>query len=1006
MEHRIEEAPSGRATCKTCGKSIAKGELRLGEQYESQFGSDGLAVRWHHLNCGAEKIKDVLRAAIDRYRGEIPNLAALESAMASTTPNDKGAKGTKSSGVLPTADLAPTARAKCIECAAAIDKGSVRIAVEREVDTGSFVTKGAGYLHPLCAKAWAENEWPAGFVDLVSQVKANATIALPDPFGDAAQGDTTAATQSATPAKAKKSTKASESDGPPAFGALSSKQLTSLAQKMRKLDDEYKADSLIEKAGVDYAERAPLRWYLARHGLVPPTHITMLGRLSEGAFEAGTEEVFAVLPHLHTPPETLRELAPGWPHDADAIVLRAFQLNRERLEDLLPSVSTPVRVGIQMVRGRQGAELSASDKQAVLNALAYAEATEYGIIRTTSAEGERLSLRELASDGKWIEPYRAGSDLAGHFGTEEQWAIALADACRAGKFGGYGIGRLSAGLARLPLSEFVRLLSGKHQSSDARYDRMFAALLAARQDSPEALIEAARTLEDGHASQYLREDLRMHALRMIAEQGLPVPEGLELEMTWDPLSYVWSPWRDYDIKYSAYRRGLEALGRDRTIALAKKRIDDGRSSYLGLPFLSMYWDEALLQKVLDDLKDYGDPTLFARLGPKVLPYLVAAMNPEGTVPRSPKSIAILRRAIEGVLGLEAREGRSCEPQYDVYLSCEPSESYWHPDLREPWRLAISGLPEARKQAVLDRLFEETKQPERPFMGVSTVKSPAYREKAIRLLVQRHKNVADQHTLQVGLKALPAGSLALFQPALLEEKPEQKFFQELKNVFGFGEVDALMAAAGVKEEKPFDRLLRLARERGAGGGSTSRIYLLERADPSSSEGAIPSPRSGSFSCSRGTGPGIDRKALKLGEREHIITLDLEDVPELKANRPNVRALALYAEGPEHGDDWEDALLIEVPMGTMPAEDGEPISVVPLDVPDAVFDPDGDDSGLKEIRTLIFNRPGYALGEPMFIQEDAGGGDGFVMQLAEHVGDLNLGDAGSLYVFEDTVFMQCH
>jgi hypothetical protein len=33
-------------------------------------------------------------------------------------------------------------------------------------------------------------------------------------------------------------------------------------------------------------------------------------------------------------------------------------------------------------------------------------------------------------------------------------------------------------------------------------------------------------------------------------------------------------------------------------------------------------------------------------------------------------------------------------------------------------------------------------------------------------------------------------------------------------------------------------------------------------------------------------------------------------------------------------------------------------------------------------------------------------GFVMQLSERIGDLNLGDSGSLYVFEGDTFMQCY
>lgn len=179
MDHRLEVAPSGRATCKTCGKSIAKGELRLGEEYESQFGSEGVAIRWHHLPCGAKKVPAVLKAAMDAYSGDIPNRAELEAAMSAPAKPSKGA-----SAALPNADRAPTGRAKCIHCGAAIEKRAVRIAVEREVDTGAFVTKGAGYLHPACAEAWAEIAWEAGLDDLIAQVQANTELdSLPAPFG-------------------------------------------------------------------------------------------------------------------------------------------------------------------------------------------------------------------------------------------------------------------------------------------------------------------------------------------------------------------------------------------------------------------------------------------------------------------------------------------------------------------------------------------------------------------------------------------------------------------------------------------------------------------------------------------------------------------------------------------------------------------------------------------------------------------------------------------------------
>jgi hypothetical protein len=187
MEHHIEVAASGRATCKTCGTSIAKGELRLGEQYASQFGSDGFAVRWHHLLCSAGKIPSVLQQAMASYLEEIPNRAALDAAIAAKLAKGGSKGGAKAgTGAFPSADLAPTSRAKCIQCTEPIAKATVRIAVEREVDTGSFTTKGAGYLHPLCCTAWVDKEWPDGLEDLIDKVKSNTGLgSLPPPFGDA-----------------------------------------------------------------------------------------------------------------------------------------------------------------------------------------------------------------------------------------------------------------------------------------------------------------------------------------------------------------------------------------------------------------------------------------------------------------------------------------------------------------------------------------------------------------------------------------------------------------------------------------------------------------------------------------------------------------------------------------------------------------------------------------------------------------------------------------------------
>ena len=61
---KIEAAKSGRSSCRTCGRSIAKGELRLGEPslYEGH-----VSFRWHHLRCQAQILEGVDLNTLDGY---------------------------------------------------------------------------------------------------------------------------------------------------------------------------------------------------------------------------------------------------------------------------------------------------------------------------------------------------------------------------------------------------------------------------------------------------------------------------------------------------------------------------------------------------------------------------------------------------------------------------------------------------------------------------------------------------------------------------------------------------------------------------------------------------------------------------------------------------------------------------------------------------------------------------------------------------------------------------
>ena len=159
---KIETAKSGRAGCRGCKEKIAKGELRFGE-VDYTFDSEG-SFKWYHLPCAAEKLPAKLVEALEAYEGEVPSKDELLATAA------KAKKGS----AFPRAELAPSGRAACLACSEKIKKGELRVAVEREVDTGSFVAKRPGYLHPARAKG---SEHLEGIEDVVGALKENSDLA-------------------------------------------------------------------------------------------------------------------------------------------------------------------------------------------------------------------------------------------------------------------------------------------------------------------------------------------------------------------------------------------------------------------------------------------------------------------------------------------------------------------------------------------------------------------------------------------------------------------------------------------------------------------------------------------------------------------------------------------------------------------------------------------------------------------------------------------------------------
>lgn len=173
MAHTIEVAKSGRAGCKTCRAKIEKGELRFGEEAPNMFAAGESTFMWHHLACAAKKKPWEVETALGAYAGEVPERAAIEAAIAEAKKKVKPKPAS-----YPYAERAATGRSHCAACEQPIDKGALRVAVEREVETGAFVTRSAAYLHAGCAAAHT------GDAELLAKVKTNSLGLGPDDIAE------------------------------------------------------------------------------------------------------------------------------------------------------------------------------------------------------------------------------------------------------------------------------------------------------------------------------------------------------------------------------------------------------------------------------------------------------------------------------------------------------------------------------------------------------------------------------------------------------------------------------------------------------------------------------------------------------------------------------------------------------------------------------------------------------------------------------------------------------
>jgi hypothetical protein len=168
MSHKIEIAPTGRASCRGCKETIVKGVPRFCEEFANPYSEDGgMSFRYWHLGCAATKLANELAPVLAAYEPTLEERASLEALVAEHLRPP-----------MPHAERAPNGRARCRACDESIGKGELRVAFERTFDGPMGPQKGAAYTHARCLRRYLEREKEQGrdAVEppvLLTQIEAN-----------------------------------------------------------------------------------------------------------------------------------------------------------------------------------------------------------------------------------------------------------------------------------------------------------------------------------------------------------------------------------------------------------------------------------------------------------------------------------------------------------------------------------------------------------------------------------------------------------------------------------------------------------------------------------------------------------------------------------------------------------------------------------------------------------------------------------------------------------------
>lgn len=811
-----------------------------------------------------------------------------------------------------------------------------------------------------------------------------------------------------------------------------------ILKKLSKAKDEYAQEEALGN-NLEYQEDGRYLYFLwkAGHHDVPgdPDLHRLLAK-AHGLFSGADLVAFltAAAPGRHGP------MLETWPRHLDELVLQVYARDPGPLEAAYPKLPARVRDGLDLVRIRFGRDIGPGLRKKGLAAMAKKHATGHGIAGACGWPDDDGRIVERALlDRDTGAPTAHFETLLAPLGGLPAWIEALRP---------YAFQEAAQRVGRVDFRHFRDVVRTASAEEAARLidaitldnlapERLHHALTEVRDDDVDTTVQIALAVKNTGTHRW---PVVCTALLRLAEAGREPPASLldRFELTagspshssqWmtDPLRWFDEATQhdpafrlhyiDRDVGAAVPSTRLQHLAM-RSLspaarrAVIKKRLGDQPINGYATQWFYLLDDDAIWQRAIEaaagqfsrnhDMAVYG----LGELGTKALPALVEQLEkapPDQKEAWSKAVLVALARATVDDGGFDAAHDRHV--RFDAI-----GEDHKHQYYTVFYERVLYGLPRARAAAVLLNGLRGDAFT-RAFAMIGAAPLPDVLEVAFgRLLDEENKlKHEEQQRVRTGLCSL--GDARPYVRWILQQGAGGGIHGVLRDAVGgqvFEQIQKDCAAAGQAPARALDHIEKLRRRAAAeGGGGTTLYFLRPREEPAEGYNVIGGPA-----------PGVDATRWPRRDDEpmaHLLTLDVTTVPGIAALVPKgARTVSVFCAQPSMNEAWEPMNdYTQVVFSTEAELAAQPAPPEDLDEVSDVIEPGSFEvvaiempaSPSRDLGLEVYRASARVAGAPIWLQDDEGGGQ-FLMQFDEGFIPMNLGDAGVMYVFDNTAFWQCH